>query len=70
MDFTYHAPIVYLVKLGYGIGYTLQGSIQDELEQQKLFQIHVNEVSSLHNLGITYNPKYLSIAASKLLSII
>lgn len=70
MDFTYHAPIVYLVKLGYGIGYTLRGSIQQEIESGELFELPVSQVSSMHNLGIIYNPKYLSVAAEKLLSII
>ncbi len=70
MDFTYHAPILYLVKLGYGIGYTLKETIQKELDNHELFQISVNQISSMHNLGIVYNTKYLSIAASKLISII
>ncbi len=70
MDFTYHAPIVFLVKAGYGIGYTLKESIQNELDSGELFQLPVSEISSMHNLGIIYNPKYLSIAASKLLEYI
>lgn len=70
MDFTYHAPIVYLVKLGYGIGYTLKESIQNELDNGELFQIHVDELSSMHNLGIIYDSKYLSIVANKFISII
>lgn len=70
MDFTYHAPILYLVKLGYGIGYTLKESIQDELNNGELYQIPVNEVSSMHNLGIVYSPKYLSNAAKQLISMI
>lgn len=70
MDFTYHAPILYLVKLGYGIGYTLKETIQPELDKKELYQIPVNQISSMHNLGIIYNAKYLSIAASKLISII
>lgn len=70
MDFTYHAPILYLAKLGYGIGYTLKGSIKHELETKELYKINVNEISSLHNLGIVYNPKYLSVAAEKLIEIV
>ena len=70
MDFTYHAPILYLVKLGYGIGYTLKETIQEELNKKELYQIPVSQISSMHNLGIIYNTKYLSIAASKLISII
>lgn len=70
MDFTYHAPIVYLVKMGFGIGYTLKEAIQNEIENKELYYINVNEISSMHNLGIVYNKKYLSSAANKLLSII
>lgn len=70
MDFTYHAPIVYLVKLGYGIGYTLKESIQHELDTKELYQLHISQISSMHNLGIVYNSKYLSSAANKLISII
>ncbi len=70
MDFTYHAPILHLVKHGYGIGYTLKESIQSELDSGELYRIPVSEVSSLHNLGIVYNEKYLSSAANKLISII
>lgn len=70
MDFTYHAPIVYLVKQGYGIGYTLKGSIANELKNGELFELKVNEISLLHNLGIIYNSKYLSICAKKLLEIV
>ena len=70
MDFTYHQPIVYLVKQGYGIGYTLKESIQQELDNGELFRINVNQTSSMHNLGIIYNSKYLSNAANKLLSLI
>ena len=70
MDFTYHAPIVYLAKQGYGIGYTLKGSIENELKTKELFELRVNEISLLHNLGIIYNEKYLSIGAKKLLEII
>lgn len=70
MDFTYHAPIVHLVKLGYGIGYTLVGSIQNELNNKELYQINVTEISSLRNLGIIFNKNYLSAAASEFLSLI
>lgn len=70
MDFTYHAPIVYLAKQGYGIGYTLRGSIEKELKNGELYEINVKEISLLHNLGIIYNSKYLSITAKKLLEII
>lgn len=68
MDFTYHQPIVYLVKQGYGIGYTLKESIQKEIDNGELFQINVKEISFMNNLGIIYNPKYLSNAADKLIS--
>lgn len=70
MDFTYHAPIVYLVKMGYGIGYTLKESIQNELDKEEFYRINVKEVSSMHNLGIVYNQKYISNAANKLISMI
>lgn len=70
MDFTYHAPIVYLAKSGYGIGYTLKESIQDDLDAKELYQIKVSQVSSMHNLGIVYNEKYLSSAANKLIEMI
>ncbi|MCI8470016.1 MAG: LysR family transcriptional regulator substrate-binding protein [Clostridia bacterium] len=70
MDFTYHAPIVYLVKLGYGIGYTLKEAIQNDLDSKELYQINVNQISSMHNLGIVYNSKYLSTAANKLIAMI
>ncbi len=70
MDFTYHAPIVYLVKLGHGIGYTLKESIQNELDSGELFLLNVSQISSLHNLGIIYHSKYLSVAADKLISMI
>lgn len=68
MDFTYHQPIVYLAKLGYGIGYTLKKTIQNELDKGEFYQINVNEISSMHNLGIVYNSKYISRAAHKLIS--
>ena len=70
MDFTYHAPIVYLVKLGYGIGYTLKEAIQEELNAKELYQIKVSQISSMHNLGIVYHEKYLSSAANKLIEMI
>ena len=70
MDFTYHAPIVYLAKQGYGIGYTLRGSIENELNNGELYELRVKEISLLHHLGIIYNPKYLSISAKKLFEII
>ena len=70
VDFTYHAPIVFLAKQGYGIGYTLEGSIQKELKNKELFKINVDDISSLSNLGIIYNEKYLSATASKFLSLI
>lgn len=70
MDFTYHAPIVYLVKLGHGIGYTLKESIQNELNTGELYHINVSQISSMHNLGIVYNSKYLSSAANKLITMI
>ena len=70
MDFTYHAPIVYLVKQGYGIGYTLKGSIENELKTGDLFELNIEGLSLLHNLGIIYNSNYLSIGARKLLEII
>lgn len=70
MDFTYHAPILYLVKQGLGIGYTLKETIQHELDTKELYYINVNEVSSIHNLGIIYNKQYLSSAATKLISMI
>lgn len=70
MDFTYHAPILYLVKHGYGIGYTLKETIQNDLDSGELFLLNVSQISSMHNLGIIYNSKYLSSAADKLISII
>lgn len=70
MDFTYHAPILFLVKLGYGIGYTVKETIKHELDTKELYCINVNEISSIHNLGIIYNKQYLSTAATKLISMI
>lgn len=68
IDFTYHSPIVYLVKIGYGIGYTVKESIKKELENKEFYIINTNEISSMRNLGIVYDQKYISSAANKLIS--
>ncbi len=70
MDFTYHAPILFLAKLGLGIGYSLKETILYELDNNLLYLINVNDISSINNIGVIYNPKYLSSAANKLLSMI
>lgn len=69
MEFTNHAPLIHLAKLGYGIGYASIESIKNELKEQKLFQVHVNEIVNDIQVGIVYNKHYLSHAGSKLIEI-
>ena len=38
------------------------------LETGEFFKIPVKEISGMHNLGIIYDEKYLSVAAEKLIS--
>ncbi len=70
MDFTYHTPLILLVKLGYGIGYTLKESIADELKNKELFLVPVKEIPDVLEIGALYNKNYLSCVANKFIEML
>lgn len=70
MEFTYHDPLILLVKLGYGIGYTLTETIMDELKNQELFLIPVKEIPDSLEIGALYDKSYLSCVASKFIEML
>lgn len=65
MEFTYHDPLILLVKLGYGIGYTLRETITEELKNQELFLISVKEIPDFLEIGALYDKNYLSCVTKK-----
>lgn len=70
MEFTYHDPLILLVKLGYGIGYTLRETITNELRNQDLFLISVKEIPDFLEIGALYDKNYLSCVASKFIEML
>lgn len=70
MEFTYHDPLILLVKLGYGIGYTLRETITDEIKNQELFIISVKEIPDFLEIGALYDKNYLSCVASKFIEML
>ncbi len=70
MEFTYHEPLILLVKLGYGIGYTLKETIEKELQNQELFEISVKEIPMDLEIGALYNEKYLSCVAKQFIEML
>ena len=70
MEFTYHDPLILLVKLGYGIGYTLKETITDELKNKELFLVPVKEISNILEIGALYDKNYLSCVANKFIEML
>ncbi len=70
MEFSYHDPLILLVKLGYGIGYTLKETITKELEKQELFVVPVKEIPNDLEIGALYDENYLSCVAKKFIEML
>lgn len=70
MEFTYHDPLILLVKLGYGIGYCLKETIEKELQTGKLFLVPVKEIPEVLEIGILYDENYLSCVTKKFIELL
>lgn len=70
MDFTSHVPIIKLVKEGLGIGHTIKEMVESELKDGTLFEIPVEGVTFINDVGMIYDKNYLTFAANKFLEIL
>lgn len=70
MEFTYHDPLILLVKLSYGIGYTLKETIEKELQAEELFLVPVKEIPEVLEIGVLYDENYLSCVTKKFMELL
>ena len=70
MEFTYHDPLILLVKLGYGVGYTLKETIKKELQVGELFLIPVKEIPEILEIGVLYDENYVSCVTKKFIELL
>jgi len=70
MEFTNHAPLIHLVKLGLGVGYALKESISQELKNDELFELNTQNFSNEINVGVVFDENYLSCNASKFIDVL
>jgi len=70
MEFTYHSPLIRMVKLGYGIGYTLRETIKKDIKNGELFMVPVKGIPSVLEIGALYDKNYLSCVANKFIEML